>query len=142
LNSFLASIGRQCTRASVGSITTREIEHFRNQQIAEGKTATTANLAVKVLRAVFASAKRLGYALTNPAEGIRLLHESDAEERLPFTEDRRPLSSHRSESGIGRFSREIRLVFRPVITRVNQREKKKVQLSISRFGSGHRSTVF
>jgi hypothetical protein len=78
-----------------------------------------------VLRAVFASAKRLGYALTNPAEGIRLLHESDAEERLPFTEDRMPLSSHRSESGIGRFSREVRLVFRPVVTRVNQRGKEE-----------------
>jgi site-specific recombinase XerD len=60
LNSFLVFIGRQRTRASVGSITTREIEHFRNQQIAEGKTASTANLAVRVLRAVFASAKRLG----------------------------------------------------------------------------------
>ena len=87
LHSFLAFITKQRARASVGSITTGEIERFRNQQIAEGKTTTTANLAVKVLRAVFASAKRLGYALMNPAEGVRLLHESDAEERLRFTED-------------------------------------------------------
>lgn len=49
LHSFLAFIAKQRARASVGSITTGEIERFRNQQIAEGKTATTGNLAVKVL---------------------------------------------------------------------------------------------
>ena len=87
LQSFLMFISEQRARASVGSITTAEIERFRDRQIAEGKTATTANLAVKVLRAVFGSAKRLGYALTNPAEGVRMLRESDAEERQPFTDD-------------------------------------------------------
>ena len=87
LQSFLKFINEQRARASVGSITTAEIERFRDHQIAEGKTATTANLAVKVLRAVFGSAKRLGYALTNPAEGVRMLRESDAEERQPFTDD-------------------------------------------------------
>jgi len=87
LQSFLTFISEQRARASVGSITTAEIERFRDHQIAEGKTTTTANLAVKVLRAVFGSAKRLGYALTNPAEGVRMLRESDAEERQPFTDD-------------------------------------------------------
>ena len=87
LQSFLKFINEQRARASVGSITTAEIERFRDHQIAEGKTATTANLAVKVLRAVFGSAKRLGYALTNPAEGVSMFRESDAEERQPFTDD-------------------------------------------------------
>lgn len=87
LNSFLAFIGEQRARASVGSITTAEVERFRDRQIAEGKTTTTANLAAKVLRAVCGSAKRLGYSLTNPAKGVRMLNESDAEERLPFTDD-------------------------------------------------------
>jgi integrase len=87
LASFLAFIGEQRARASVGSITAAEMQRFRDQQIAEGKTATTANLAVKVLRAVFGSAKRLGYALTNPAEGVRMLNEGDADERQPFTDD-------------------------------------------------------
>jgi integrase len=87
LDSFLVFIGEQRARASVRSITPSEIERFRNKQIADGKTATTANLAVKVLRAVFGSARRLGYALTNPAESVKLLNESDAEERLPFTDD-------------------------------------------------------
>lgn len=87
LNSFVAFIGDHRARASIGSITTGEIERFRDLQILDGKTATTANLAVRVLRAVFGTARRLGYALTNPAEAVRLLNESDAEERLPFTAD-------------------------------------------------------
>jgi len=87
LNGFLAFIGERRAKASIASITTGEVEHFRNQQIAEGKTATTANLAVNILRAVFNSARRLGLALTNPAEGVKSLSESEADERLPFSSD-------------------------------------------------------
>jgi integrase len=87
LRSFVAFIGERRARASVGSITISEIERYRDQQIVEGKTPTTANLAVRVLRAVFGSARRLGYALTNPAQGVSLLNQSDADERVPFTSD-------------------------------------------------------
>ncbi|MEO6752508.1 MAG: site-specific integrase, partial [Chthoniobacteraceae bacterium] len=83
---FLAAIGERRAGANVGSITTLEIERFRDAQIAEGKTASTANLAVKILRAAFAAARRLGLSLTNPAEGVSLLEQSDTEERIPFTE--------------------------------------------------------
>jgi integrase len=85
LGGFLASIGERRARASVGSITPGEIQRFRDEQIAAGKTATTANLALKILRGVFNSARRLGIALTNPAEAVQFLDESEAEERLPFT---------------------------------------------------------
>lgn len=85
LDGFIAFIGDRRARASVGSITSSEITRFRDAQVAAGKIASTANLAVKVLRAVFSSARRLGIALTNPAEGVTLLDESDSEERVPFT---------------------------------------------------------
>lgn len=99
LNCFVKFIGEQRARATVGSITTGEIERFRDLQILDGKMESTANLAIRVLRAVFGSARRLGYALTNPAEAVRLLNESDAEERLPFTADqtRELLSASDSE---------------------------------------------
>jgi site-specific recombinase XerD len=99
LDGFLAFIGERRARASIGSITTGEVERFRNQQIAQGKTATTANLAVKILRAVFNSARRLGVALTNLAEGVKLLSESEGDERLPLPPTRfascspRPMTS-------------------------------------------------
>src|SRR5262245_586483 len=85
LDGFLAFIGERRARASIGSITAGEIQRFRDEQVAAGKTATTANLAVKILRGVFNSARRLGLALTNPADAVRSLDESGAEERLPFT---------------------------------------------------------
>jgi integrase len=87
LNAFIAFIGERRATSSIGSITIGEIERFRNHQITEGKTASTANLAVKILRAVFGSAKRLGLSLINPAEGVALLNQSEAEERIPFTVD-------------------------------------------------------
>jgi len=87
LDGFLASIGERRARASIGSITPGEIQRFRDEQLAVGKTATTANLAVKILRGVFNTARRLGVALTNPAEAVQFLDESEAEERLPFTPD-------------------------------------------------------
>ena len=87
LDGFIASIGARRAAASVGSITASEIERFRDAQITAGKTASTANLAVKVLRGVLSSARRVGVALTNPAEAVALLDESDSEERVPFTTD-------------------------------------------------------
>ncbi|MGI8436644.1 MAG: hypothetical protein ACR2NX_07035 [Chthoniobacterales bacterium] len=51
------------------------------------KTATTANLTVKFLRGAMSSARRLGFALTNPAEAVTTLSESESDERVPFTPD-------------------------------------------------------
>lgn len=87
LAGFLTSIGERRIHASVGSITPTEITRFRDEQIRAGKTPSTANLAVKILRGVFGSARRLGIALTNPVEAVQMLDESAAEERVPFTPD-------------------------------------------------------
>ncbi|MGI8481289.1 MAG: tyrosine-type recombinase/integrase [Chthoniobacterales bacterium] len=87
LDGFLKAIGPRRAAASIGSMSATEIAQFRDQQIKEGKAATTANLAVTVLRSVFTSARRLGLALSNPAEAVELLDSSDAEERIPFTVD-------------------------------------------------------
>lgn len=85
LDGFVAFIGKRRAAANVASVTTTEIERFRDHQLAEGKTPSTANLVVKVLRAAFGAARRLGVSLTNPAEGVDLLNESESEERIPFS---------------------------------------------------------
>jgi hypothetical protein len=59
ITGFLGAIGERRAGASVGSVTSLEIQRFRDAQISEGKTASTANLAVKILRAAFGSARRL-----------------------------------------------------------------------------------
>ncbi|MBA2272079.1 MAG: tyrosine-type recombinase/integrase [Chthoniobacterales bacterium] len=102
LDGFVEFIGKRRAAANVASVTTTEIERFRDQQIAEGKTPSTANLAVKVLRAAFGAARRLGVALTNPADGVELLNESESEERIPFTaEQSRQLLQHADDEWRG-----------------------------------------
>ena len=86
IEGFLASLPNPRLRASIGSVSGGEIERFRDAEISAGKGATTANFAVKVLRAVFNSARRKGLALSNPAESVELI-EALAEERQPFTDD-------------------------------------------------------
>lgn len=85
LNGFIAFIGERRARASVASVTPSEVEHFRDAQITAGKTPSTANLGTSILRAVFGSARRLGIALTNPAEAVGMLSQSNSEERMPFS---------------------------------------------------------
>ena len=85
INGFVASLGERRANASVGSVTSLEIKRFRDSQIDQGKSASTANLALKILKAAFASAQALGLSLTNPAKGVDLLSDADAEERDLFT---------------------------------------------------------
>ena len=85
LDSFLAYLGEHRSAASIATVTTTDIERFRNQEIAQGKSASTANLAVKILGAAFNSARRRGIILINPAEGVTPLSESESDQRQPFT---------------------------------------------------------
>jgi integrase len=86
VNRFLAYLPEKRQKASVGSISTGEIERFRNSEIEAGKTPGTANLGMRVLRAIFNDARRQGIIASNPAEAARILTE-EPEERKPFDED-------------------------------------------------------
>ncbi len=87
LNGFVSFIGERRAKASIASVTTTEIERYRDAQISAGKTASTANLTVQVLRAAFSSAHRAGISLSNPATAVELLGTSEADERQPFTRE-------------------------------------------------------
>jgi len=86
LQRFLESLPEKRRRVSIASITALEVEPFRNTELEAGKTPGTANFAVKVLRAVFKTARRRGLCPINPAEAVEMLPEV-SEERLPFLED-------------------------------------------------------
>jgi hypothetical protein len=59
IEGFLASLGERAKR-NVNQITPRDIQRFRDGQIAEGKHPSTCNFAVKHLRMPFNVARRQG----------------------------------------------------------------------------------
>lgn len=86
LDGFVKSIGLKRSQASIGSVTATEVARFRDQQIDDGKSASTADFAVRVLQAALTSAHRQGLILQNPATAIESL-DSVSEERDPFTDE-------------------------------------------------------
>jgi hypothetical protein len=85
IQSFLASLGPVRSAAPIASVITSEIEAFRASELAQGKTPSTADFGVKVLRAMFESARKKNERLDNPAEGIDPLPVAQ-QERIPFTD--------------------------------------------------------
>jgi len=86
LDGFVEFLAEKRRSAPIATVTPSEVERFRDEELRQGKSAVTANFTVKVLRAVFNSARRKGLTPTNPAEAVELMPE-DCEERLPFTEE-------------------------------------------------------
>jgi len=53
------------------------VRRYRDQLLEGGRTAVTANSAVKVLRVPLRVARKQGILIHNPAEGVELLHRID-----------------------------------------------------------------
>ncbi|MDE1169867.1 MAG: tyrosine-type recombinase/integrase [Verrucomicrobium sp.] len=72
---FIVFLDKKATQP-LSAITPRHIEGFRDLQVEQGKSSTTANMAVKTLRIPFNTARRQGLILSNPAEAVDLLSAS------------------------------------------------------------------
>jgi len=84
IENFLKHLGEKRSMASIGSLSSAEIEAWRNAELQTGKGKTTAEFGLKVIRAALNSARRKGLALSNPAEAIE--HSgAHSETRDPFT---------------------------------------------------------
>lgn len=73
IESFLVHLEKRAD-GNLASIAPRDIAAFRDLQMRDGKSATTANMVVKTLRIAFNVARRQGLILTNPAEAVDLLN--------------------------------------------------------------------
>ena len=73
-------------KRSLSSVTSRDVQSFRDEQLRQGKATKTANMAVKTLRIGFNVACRQGVVLPNPAEAVDFLPENSVE-RETFTRD-------------------------------------------------------
>ena len=66
---FLSFLGPRA-EVSIGSISATEIHRFRDREVQLGKTQSSANLALKTLRAMFNSARKQGIISNNLAEAV------------------------------------------------------------------------
>lgn len=86
IEGFLSFIGDKKAKMNIASITPRDAEAFRDNEIREGKSESTANLALKTLRSIFSSARRQGLITSNPAEAVETF-DAEKELREPFTNE-------------------------------------------------------
>jgi integrase len=84
VTAFVESLMEPRRSAPVASITSSEIQRFRDNEIKIGKSAATVNLELRILRSLFNTARRQELTLTNRAETIDYLSEA-GETRIPFT---------------------------------------------------------
>lgn len=82
---FVASMGDR-SKKTIRGVTGSDLRRFRDGELETGKSAVTANLALKVLKAAFERAKREGLILVNPAAQVDALDE-DGGIRQPFSDD-------------------------------------------------------
>jgi integrase len=86
VSNFLKFVGERKAKANIASVAARDIQNFRDQEVREGKSQTTANLALKILRSVFNSARRQGLITSNPAEAVETF-AAEKESRDVFTNE-------------------------------------------------------
>lgn len=83
---FLFFLGEKRAAVSIGGVTATDVEGFRNKEIECGKSPSTADLALKIIRGAFNDAKRKGLILSNPADAVELIL-APANEREPFKDE-------------------------------------------------------
>ena len=86
INNFLTSLGPR-VKVNVNQIAPRDVLRFREAEIADGKSSSTANDRIKIVRMAFTTARRQGYITHNPAEAVEMLPEDSESAKQPFDLD-------------------------------------------------------
>ena len=86
VNGFVAHVGKHRAGATIEAVTPQDVKAFRDLQVKEGKSQTTANLALKTLRSLFNDARREGLVSSNPAEAVKTF-DVEKEARDVFTHE-------------------------------------------------------
>jgi integrase len=82
---FLTFLG-SAADSGLEEISRSQIAAFRDARIQQSATLT-ANTDLKIIRAVFRSARREGYLFQDPAEGVKTVKNREVFERRPFSID-------------------------------------------------------
>ena len=86
VDGFLSHLGDGRSKASISSLTSAEVEGWRNAELRAGKSAKTVNTAVGTLKAALEKAVRKGLILHNPAKAVDRI-EVAGDEKVPFTRE-------------------------------------------------------
>ncbi|MEZ5303174.1 MAG: tyrosine-type recombinase/integrase [Verrucomicrobiales bacterium] len=86
VEAFLKHLPKNRKEANLGSLAAADIQSFRDASIASGKSATTVNMELKILRTAFNVARKQAIIPHNPAEAVDTI-EADALEKDVFTPD-------------------------------------------------------
>ena len=70
IRAFLDSLSKPRRSGLITSLSVADIRKFRDRLISEGRSAATANMAVKIIRTPLNLARKVGYLTHNPAEGL------------------------------------------------------------------------
>lgn len=78
LRNFSNYLGKRAS-LNLAHITPSDIRKFRDAQLETGKSNSSCNMELKIIRGVFNDAKRMGYVPSNPADALQLLSAEKVE---------------------------------------------------------------
>ena len=94
VNDFIKHVGNHRAAANIDAVTAQDVKAYRDAQVKDGKSQTTANPALKTLRSMFNDARREGLIATDPAEAVKTFNV-EKESRDVFTREQlRELIGH------------------------------------------------
>jgi integrase len=87
IDAFLKSLSAAKRAMPLAALAFADIQKFRDQLLAGGRTAVTANIAIKVLRSPLNVARRQGLISSNPAEAVEMVAGESVEKGVFSPED-------------------------------------------------------